>query len=57
MPIDIRLCIAMAMLTHAMASSLIPLVSGSPKNARIASPMYLSMVAPCSRAIFDISVR
>ena len=35
----------------------VPFVSGSPKNARIASPMYLSMVAPCSRAIFDISVR
>ena len=32
-----RHCIAMAMLTHAMESSLTPFVSGSPKNARIAT--------------------
>jgi hypothetical protein len=42
---------------HAQARSgifLDPLVCGSPKKTRIASPMNLSIVAPCSRAIFDI---
>ena len=52
-----RRCIAIAILTHALASSLAPLVSGSPKNSSIASPMYLSIVAPCASAIADISVR
>ena len=33
------------------------LVVGSPTNMSMASPMYLSMVAPYSRAISDILVR
>ena len=39
------------MRTQARASSSTPLVSGSPKKPRIASPMNLSTVAPCSSAI------
>ncbi len=52
-----RCCIATAMRTQARASSATPLVSGSPKKPRIASPMNLSMVAPYCSAIADISVR
>ena len=52
-----RRCMAMAMSRQALASSRAPLVSGSPKKARMASPMNLSTVAPCSCAIFDISVK
>src|SRR6202008_5133375 len=48
---------AIAIFTHATASALTPLVSGSPKKMRMASPTYLSIVPPNWRAIFDISVR
>ena len=34
-----------------------PSVTGSPKNMTMASPTYLSIVAPYWSAIFDISVR
>ena len=47
---------AIAILTQASASSLTPRVSGSPKKIMMASPTYLSMVAPCERDP-DISVR
>jgi hypothetical protein len=43
--------------TQASASALTPRVSGSPKKIMIASPTYLSIVAPCSSATRDISVR
>jgi hypothetical protein len=42
---------------HARASSLTPLDSASPKNTMMASPIYLSMVAPYSSAMLVISVR
>ena len=43
--------------THAIASSLFPLLSGSPKNTKIASPIYLSIVPPQLIAILDIAVK
>ena len=52
---NIRSCILSAISTQARASSFSPLLSGSPKNTIIASPIYLSMVAPQSRAIVVIS--
>ena len=51
-----RPCMAMAISTQAVASSLTPFDPGSPKKARMASPTYLSMVTPYSRAILGISV-
>jgi hypothetical protein len=45
------------MLMQALASSTVPLVSGSPKKLISASPMNLSTVPPCLRAIVDISVK
>ena len=54
---DIRLRIARAIVTQAIASSSTPRDSGSPKKTRIASPTYLSIVAPWASAICDISVR
>ncbi len=53
----IRSRIAIAMLTQASASALTPRDSGSPKNIRMASPMYLSIVAPWANAISDICDR
>src|SRR5262245_42598385 len=48
------------MATQALASSATPLVSGSPKKAMIASPTYLSRVAPYLRAdtghLIEISI-
>src|SRR5829696_8201237 len=52
-----RFCIASAIATQASASSLTPRLSGPPKNIMMASPTYLSIVAPYWSAIFDISVR
>ncbi len=46
-----------AMRRHALASSVGPLVSGSPKKIRMASPMNLSTVPPCVSAMADISVK
>ncbi len=43
--------------SHPGRNASTPRVSGSPKKITIASPTYLSIVAPCSNAIFDISVR
>ena len=53
----LRCCISTAMATQALASSATPFVSGSPKKAMIASPTYLSRVAPYLRAIPAISLR
>ena len=46
-----------AMRRQALASSASPLVSGSPKKIRMASPTNLSMVPPCLSAMVDISVK
>ncbi len=48
---------AIAISTQAIASSRVPRVSGSPKKIMIASPTYLSMVAPWASATRDISAR
>ena len=39
----IRRCMAIAILTQAMASSLLPRLAGSPKNPMIASPTYVGV--------------
>ena len=43
-----RRCVAIAIFTQVLASSLTLRVFGSPKKAMMASPTYLSIVAPCS---------
>jgi hypothetical protein len=53
----VRRCMAIDILMQAIASSLLPRLAGSPKNPMIASPTYLSIVAPWLTAILDISVR